>query len=44
MKKVWFFLLLLLLVSPALAKESREEKQARLDLACEDAREKSWHR
>ena len=40
MKKVWFFLLLLLLVSPALAKESREEKQARLDLACEDAREK----
>jgi len=32
--------LMLLLASPALAKESREDKQARLDGACEVARQK----
>lgn len=40
MNKILIFILLFFLVSPVLAKESREEKQARLDLACEDAREK----
>ena len=43
MKKIPFliiFTLLLLAINPALAKESREEKQARLDGACEVARQK----
>ena len=40
MKKLLIFILLLAFVSPVLAKESRQEKQARLDRACEDARER----
>lgn len=40
MKYVISMILMLLLISPALAKESREDKQARLDGACEVARQK----
>lgn len=40
MKYLIFILTTLLLAAPALAKESREEKQARLDGACEVARQK----
>ena len=43
MKRISFlmiFTLLLLAISPAHAKESREDKQARLDGACEVARQK----
>lgn len=42
MKNISFLLFMVsisLLISPALAKESREEKQARLDAACEAARQ-----
>jgi hypothetical protein len=39
MKHLVLLVLFLLLVSPALAKESREDKQARLDGACEVARQ-----
>ena len=35
-----FILLVSILISPALAKESREGKQARLDAACEVERQK----
>lgn len=34
-----FFVLMTTLISPALARESREEKQARLDAACEAKRQ-----
>jgi hypothetical protein len=34
-----FVLLVSILISPALANESREEKQAKLDAACETARQ-----
>ena len=40
MKKLLIFILLVAIVSPVLAKESRQEKQARLDRACEDARQR----
>ena len=40
MKILITIVLTLLLANPALAKESREDKQARLDAACEVAREK----
>jgi len=40
MKYVISIILMLLLTSPALAKESREQKQAQLDGACEVARQK----
>ena len=42
MKKIILIVLILLLVDPVLAKkkESREEKQARLDAVCEVEREK----
>lgn len=36
---LFFILFVALLVNPAQAKESREEKQARLDAACEAARQ-----
>ena len=42
MKKLQVFLSIVfiaLLINPALAKESREDKQARLDAACEIARQ-----
>ena len=35
-----FFVMISILISPALAKESREEKQARLDAVCEVERQK----
>ena len=38
LQKLFFALLILCLISPALAKESREEKQAKLDQVCETAR------
>jgi len=40
MKYILFMVLSVLLFSPVQAKESREEKQAKLDAACEVAREK----
>ena len=40
MKKFLLIALSLFLLGPALAKESRDEKQAKLDAACETAREK----
>jgi len=40
MKNLITILLILLLANTALAKESREDKQARLDAACEVVREK----
>ena len=40
MKNLISIVLILLLVGPALAKESREDKQARLDNACEVERQK----
>jgi len=40
MKILIILLLTLLLASPALAKESREDKQAQLDATCEVVREK----
>ena len=40
MKILIILLLTLLLAGPALANESREDKQARLDAACEVVREK----
>ena len=40
MKNLLLILLSLMLLGPALAKESREQKQAALDAACEAAREK----
>ena len=40
MKYVISIVLTLILISPALAKESREQKQAQLDGACEVARQK----
>ena len=39
MKYVISIILMLVLIGPALAKESREDKQARLDGACEVARQ-----
>ena len=39
MKYVLSIILMLVLIGPALAKESREDKQARLDGACEVARQ-----
>ena len=39
MKYVISIILMLILIGPALAKESRENKQARLDGACEVARQ-----
>ena len=39
MKYVISIFLMLILIGPALAKESREDKQARLDGACEVARQ-----
>ena len=39
MKKLISMILIVLLTGPALAKESREVKQARLDDACEAARQ-----
>ena len=41
MKNLVFIGLILLLVNPALAKQTRQAKQARLDSACEVAREKN---
>mgnify|MGYP001086065724 CR=1 FL=1 len=40
MKNLISIVLILMLASPALAKESREDKQARLDNACEVERQK----
>lgn len=40
MKYLLFAVLILLLANPLSARESREEKQTRLDAACEVAREK----
>jgi hypothetical protein len=40
MKTLISIVLILMLASPALAKESREDKQARLDSACEVERQK----
>jgi hypothetical protein len=40
MKTLISIVLILLLSSPALAKQSREEKQAELDAVCEAARQK----
>jgi len=40
MKNLISIVLILMLAGPALAKESREDKQARLDNACEVEREK----
>lgn len=40
MKYLILLLLTLTLITPALAKESRQQKQARLDGACEVARQK----
>jgi len=39
MKRVWIIILVLLSASPALADEARDAEQAKLDAACEAARQ-----